>query len=130
MTLCTCPERPRCSWRWCEDGADWSVWQRAWGSRSEGPTFMCKGHFRLYQEAMTKPIRGIDRPEHADDEWRGSITEMMRHARIAIDFAERDQKAKAIESMGSLRRDGDEKYTLAQLQQMKVLRNHLRTQHP
>lgn len=91
---------------------------------------MCEVHFQIYQEAMTKPIRGIDRPEHADEEWRGSITEMVRHARIAIDFEDRDNQAKALAKMGNLRRRGDEKYTPAQLEQMTVLRKNLALTRP
>ena len=86
---------------------------------------MCEGHASLYREAVSKPIRGIERPEYADDSWRPSIADMMRHAEIAIAFAERDKRTKALSSMGRFRRPGDEKFTPAQLQQLRVLRGHL-----
>lgn len=64
-----------------------------WG---EGPTrfvfmFMCEMHLGIYLEALSKPLRGIDRPEGADEDWRPSLSEMMRQAKIAKTFAERNQ---------------------------------------
>lgn len=91
---------------------------------------MCEDCYRQYQDVVSKPIRGIERPENADDSWRPSIADMMRHAEIAIAFAERDKHARALTSMGSYRRHGDEKYTPAQLQQLMVLRRHLTRSSP
>jgi hypothetical protein len=85
---------------------------------------MCVDHFSLYQDVTSKPIRGIE-PERTSEDWRGSIADMMRHASIAISFAERDNQAKALASMGDLRRPGDGKYTPAQMAQMMVLRKNL-----
>ena len=89
---CDCQERARCESRCCESLADWSVYYPKWPPRPAGFMFMCDVHKRIHIEAWTKPMKGIDRPEHADDVWRGSILEHVRHAKIAIDFEERDKQ--------------------------------------
>lgn len=52
---------------------------------------MCTACKDIYLEALSTPLKGIDRPEHADDDWRPSILEHIRHAEIAIAFEERDK---------------------------------------
>jgi hypothetical protein len=92
VSLCSCPDMPGCQWDGCWFPADWSVYQPPWGkSRRARFRFMCDWHFQTYQDAMTKPIRGIDKPQDADDDWRGSILECYRHAKIALDFEERNK---------------------------------------
>jgi hypothetical protein len=95
MALCNCAERPRCKWRWCEDVAEWSVYRPRWREDPETYRFLCDTHKNLYIGAMTTKIKGIDRPANAPDDWRGSISECVRHAQIAIAFANRDQPRKA-----------------------------------
>lgn len=91
---------------------------------------MCEVCYQMTREVALKPMRGIDRPEGAPEDWRPSLDEMMRHARIAISFNERQQRERALNAMGDLRRPGDEKYTQAQLKQMMVLRGHLAVSRP
>lgn len=89
--FCTCPEMPACEWAWCRFPADHSVYQPRWGARAESFKFMCDAHFEIYRDAMTKPIKGLTRPEGADDEWRPSFMDMIRHATIAIAFENRNK---------------------------------------
>lgn len=89
---CNCPERARCEERWCEDLADWSVWQPQWGAKPESFKFMCDLHKRYFVRAWTMQMKGIDRPEGSSEDWRGSIFDHLRHASIAISFRERDKR--------------------------------------
>jgi hypothetical protein len=127
MSLCKCQERPRCEWDWCQEAADWSVWQPRWGERRERFRFICEGHFQMYRGAMTKPIRGIDRPENADEEWRGSLLECIRHAQIAMAFENRNTRH-VPEDHPLSRPDDAKRYTSAQLAQVMVLRRQSREQ--
>ena len=52
---------------------------------------MCTPCKDSYADALWTPLKGIDRPEGADEEWRGSILDHLRHAQIAISFAERNK---------------------------------------
>ena len=92
MPLCECAERARCQWDWCSEPASFSVMQPPWGKRNARAKFMCVDHSEMYWSAMTTPIKGIDRPDYADDEWRGSLQECIRHAEIAMAFEERNRK--------------------------------------
>lgn len=116
----------RCQWRWCEGEALYSVCKPRWG---DGPItfefkFMCDEHYRIYHHAMTTDIKGIDRPDYADDDWRGSLIECVRRAQIAIAFDERNRRPTR-PVMIPPHRHGDEKYTTAQLKQVQVLRSSL-----
>lgn len=86
---------------------------------------MCEWHYEAYHDGMTKPIRGLTRPENAPEDWRPSLVEMIRHAEIAISFAERNQRA-THESVDLSPQNADRKYTPAQLEQIMILRKHLR----
>jgi hypothetical protein len=84
-------------------------------------------HSKIYRDAMTKPMLGIDRP-NADEDWHGSIMEHIRHAQIAIAFENRNEKNVATDD---LRRPGDDKsFTPAQQQQIMILRKRLREMGP
>lgn len=97
MSLCQCPERPRCQVYPCERAADWSTFTppirfvKAWPHGRIH--FMCTPCRNDWSESYGKPMKGIDRPEGADESWRGSILDHLRHASIAISFAERNQSA-------------------------------------
>jgi len=52
---------------------------------------MCTPCRDYYVDALSKPLKGIDRPEGADDDWRGSIMEHIRHASIAMAFELRNE---------------------------------------
>lgn len=60
---------------------------------------MCEPHRNMHW----KPIRGLDRPEHADEDWRPSIAEIMRHAQIEIAFEARKHQAPAVTSQARQR---------------------------
>lgn len=84
MNFCTCPNRPNCGWKWCEQKARWSV------LRSKQVTFMCEGHHQTYLGSMTKRIPGIDPPaEMNPEDWKGSLVDMVKMANISRDFAQR-----------------------------------------
>lgn len=128
--LCTCPERPRCQYHHCRDPADWSIltprgrWIKTWPYGRLH--FMCTPCRDYYVDAISKPLKGIDRPEGADDDWKGSIMEHLRHAAIAIAFEERNKRPAREPVLGPLHRQGDEKYTPAQLEQLMLFRKHIR----
>ena len=84
---------------------------------------MCDVHFQIYRNAMTKPIRGIDRPENAPDDWQPSLLECIRHAQIAAAFEKRNEQR--TESPSLHRHDDAKRYTPAQLKQVMILRKHL-----
>lgn len=128
MALCQCPEgHPRCEFYHCGNRADWSQMVPISWSRPLrlGPKFVCDSCWQYFREAWAKPLKGIDRPENADEGWHGSILDHIRHGQIALTFSERNTKEKALSDMGDLRRHGDEKYTLAQLKQLAVQRRCL-----
>jgi hypothetical protein len=89
---CNCPERAGCEDRWCDQPADWSVWQPRWGARAESFAFMCDMHKRYFVRAHMMQMKGIDRAESSSEDWRGSILDHLRHASIAISFRERDRR--------------------------------------
>jgi hypothetical protein len=66
-------------------------------------------------------MKGIDRPEGADEWWRPSLEDHLRFAEIEIAFNARHKRAIAAD----LWRHGDDRYTPQQLQQLMVLRRHL-----
>jgi len=117
--MCSCPERPKCQWRWCDDYAAWSVLQPAWPPRPARFRFMCEAHWQMYQA----PIPGIDRPAHADEFWRPSLTDMMKLASIHAAPASPPMIPAAV------RHHRDAKYTPAQLAQVNAMRAIMRAPH-
>jgi hypothetical protein len=131
MSLCSCPERPRCEYHHCSDAADWSIltprgrWIKTWPHGRLH--FMCTPCRDYYVDALSKPLKGIDRPEGADDDWKGSIMDHLHHAAIAIAFEERNKKPAPAPLLGPLHRHDDAKrYTPAQLEQIMVWREGVR----
>lgn len=110
--MCSCEDRPKCEWHRCAEFAAWSVYQPAWTPRSERFKFMCDAHSKMYEEK----IPGIDRPAHADEYWRPSLTDMMKLA--SINAAAASPPAK----LAPVKYSRDDKYTPAQLAQIKLLR--------
>ncbi len=96
MSICTCEWRPRCQYHHCSKFAEWSIITPPGRWLKERPygfcKFYCTGCKDYYLAALSKPLKGIDRPPGADEEWRPSIMEHIRHARIAISFEERKKK--------------------------------------
>jgi hypothetical protein len=130
MSLCTCPERPPCQYHHCGNAADWSLitppgrWLKTWPHGRLH--FMCTPCRDYYVEVLPKLLKGIDRPEGADDDWRPSIMEHLRHAQIAMAFERRNERP-APPVQDDLRRDGDEKrFTPAQQKQIMAWRKGLR----
>jgi len=109
--MCSCPERPKCEWDWCDEPADWSVYQPQWGSRPQRFKLMCDEHYGWYCEK----IPGIDRPDGADEYWRSSLADSLRFGMIKTAFEDRQngRKPLAIEDTGYKR-----KYTFEQLKQI------------
>lgn len=73
---------PLCQCQACDALAIWSVSLPAWRSRPAGPKLMCDAHKQSYFDVT--PIKGVDRPYYASDEWRPSIVEMISHAAMEI----------------------------------------------
>jgi hypothetical protein len=128
MGLCECPERPQCQYHHCSDPADWSIltppgrWIKTWPHGRLH--FMCTPCRDYYVDALSKPLKGIDRPEGADDDWKGSIMDHLRHAEIATAFEERNKKRPAPPVGDPRYHDDATRYTPAQLEQIKVFRRH------
>jgi hypothetical protein len=100
MSLCTCAHRPKCQYHHCGRFADWSFftppspWRRAFPFGRLH--FLCSRCRDEYAAGLSKPLKGIDRPEGADeDDWQPSIMEHVRHAAIAITFEERNDSVAA-----------------------------------
>lgn len=91
---CACPSMPTCEIRWCDRPAEMSVLVLAsWKLPVHyGAKFFCLPCWNEVTAGWKTPIRGIDRPEQAPEDWRPSLDEMMRHARIAFDFENRHKK--------------------------------------
>lgn len=56
------------------------------------PKFFCKECWELFKKAWMTPMAGIDRPSDAPDDWRPSLADHLRHARIAMEFEDRQQR--------------------------------------
>lgn len=136
--LCACPEGPRCEVYGgnCERPADWSFftppgrWIKTWPHGRF--TFMCTPCRDYYAAAIKKPLKGIDRPEGADEDWRPSIMEHLRLSAIDAQINEQAERNRlgipgGVMVYGDLSRPGDSKrYTPAQLKQVYVLRRYHR----
>ena len=88
------------------------------GRMQEKAYFLCNWHW----QEMRKPIPGIDRPAHADEYWRPSLTDMMKlasiHAAVASPMMQRPPT-----SYGDW---NDRRYTPEQLKQVKIMRALMR----
>jgi hypothetical protein len=91
---CRCRMMPACEYSHCRYPAELSAFVLAtWKPPLRYTTkFFCLECWETFKEAWAKPIPGIDRPANADEDWRPSLMEMMRHARIAMDFENRNKK--------------------------------------
>lgn len=88
---CSCRLIPSCEYQLCSYPAELSAlvpvtWERP---LRLGARFYCVPHWESIKAWWLTPIRGIDRPASADEDWRPSLEEMFRHARIAISFENR-----------------------------------------
>ena len=84
--------------------------------------FFCTRCKDYYLEALSKPLKGIDRPEGADEDWKPSIMEHIRHARIAMEFEDRNLRPPTpvvVVNDLEIKRRG---WTPAQVMQVRVMR--------
>jgi hypothetical protein len=92
------------------------------------PKFFCDPCWQFFQKSWRTPIRGLDKPEGADDDWKPSIHEVLRHAQIAIAFEERKERERLYGEVAALgpvprRVKG---FTPAQLKQYAIMRRAFR----
>ncbi len=89
-------QAPRCELYngWCGNKADWSAMvPSTWKLPLKlAPTFACDECWQRFNEAWKTPLKGIDRPEGADEDWKPSLMEHLRHARIAMAFERRNER--------------------------------------
>jgi 1,4-alpha-glucan branching enzyme len=109
--VCDCAFGPRCeSNRGCADDdqtmgfkdrrtgeikkrAEWSVAIPLWRGPGFRLIFMCDECWQAAQDAQNTPLLGIDRPEHASEFWRPSITEHIRLTQIKNEHDEKMREA-------------------------------------
>lgn len=96
MSLCNCPDhiRPRCMYiLHCGRAAEWSIFTPPSRWIKEFPHgrhhFMCTPCKEYYLDAVSRPLKGIDKPEGSDGDWRPSLMDHLRHGEIALAFAGR-----------------------------------------
>lgn len=89
-----------CEWIACDAPATWTAFQPTWPPRSARFRFMCDYHFSTYDDIMTGRVKiaGIDKPAGAGDEWRPSLTDMVRLADMEINRQDRARAAIAPEA--------------------------------
>lgn len=89
------------------------------------PKFACASCYFYLLKWWRTPIKGIDRPANADEDWRPSLMDMMRFAQIAITFEERDKNRQTPPQSNNWQErywaEYDKKFTPAQREQA---RNH------
>lgn len=139
MSLCTCPDRPRCEmYRGsCGNYADgYGIVPAAVLTRPIRFTsrFACKACWEYFCEAWKKPIPGWDRPEWADDEWKPSVIACIEIVRINANERDRQERERKMRD-GTLDREPDEipmilqkgaAYSLEQMKQLKILSGAIR----
>lgn len=92
---CKCQWRPKCEWLGpCGQYAIISEWMPDYSTKRWAPMWLCDDHLAAWQTRPEK-LPGIDRPAHADDEWRPSIMDHVRLCLIAEAFEKRQQQADA-----------------------------------
>lgn len=90
---CGCAVAARCEWGGpCGEYASASEWTPDYNTGGWRPMWLCDDHLRTWSERPDK-ISGLDRPPNADEFWRGSIMEMIRHALIKAAFEQRSSPA-------------------------------------
>lgn len=94
MPLCQCEfVYPKCQYHHCERRAVWSVLtppiRRFWPHGTV--MFMCEQCKTYYLDAISKPLKGIDKPPGADDDWCPSLMDHLRFAQIDEAFEKRNE---------------------------------------
>lgn len=84
---CGCKYRqPKCEIARCGQDAPYSVYLPWQPMKFK---FMCTLHYAGFWTAMNKPIKGLDRPAYASDDWRPSIMEVARWGCMAVNEEDR-----------------------------------------
>lgn len=82
---CDCQLRARCEYHHCGAPADWSVFipptRKIFGPHGR-LMFMCEPCRAIYTEVFKQPLKGIDRPEGVDEDWRPSLMDHLKFASI------------------------------------------------
>jgi len=93
---CNCLLRPRCEYHHCGAPADWSVFVPPTRPML-GPygqiMFMCEPCRAYYTVIFKQPLKGIDRPDGADEDWRPSLVDHLRFAQIDFKHQQRNNQA-------------------------------------
>lgn len=93
---CKCDWRPKCErFGPCGEYADTSEWMPDYKTGRWNPVWLCQDCLTRWR-GRPKFIRGLDRPDNADESWRPSIMEVVRHACIALAFEDRRQAAQPV----------------------------------
>jgi hypothetical protein len=90
-----------------------------WRIRPLGPKFMCDWHRDMYREP--RPVRGLDRPQGASDEWRPALLVAIHLAELEIRRRERAPEA-SVSVPYLLSRQKN--YSPEQIRQLQQLRSH------
>lgn len=92
-----CLLHPKCEYHRCGEPATMSCMvPYSWKPPLRlAPKFYCAKCWETFTTAWRAPMKGIDRPEWADDDWRPSIDEHWRHGAIAVAFVERQEREAA-----------------------------------
>ena len=121
MKCCQCPQHPQCDY--CVPGWGEIAIIIEWPIRPsmERPHTVAKFACAECWEKLQRPLPGIHRPRHADEFWRPSIREHIRHSILRDKHARRVAAAPApAEFIPVL--DREHRYTAAQARSIMVLR--------
>lgn len=126
---CNCEAGPECEYHYCGKPATWSAMVPSWRISPPlfVPKFFCDPCLKLFRDAWNRQMKGIDRPAHADEEWRPSLSDHLNWARVdmaqeerrARDLAARDQIGNVVVQDWEIKMRG---WTLAQIETVKRLR--------
>lgn len=90
---CSCRLIPSCEYQLCSYPAELTALVPVWARPPRlAAKFFCAPHWESVVAWWEKPIPGIDRPADAPEDWRPSLEDMFRHARIAISFENRNKR--------------------------------------
>lgn len=119
---CTSPLRARCESHHCGKPANWSIfippgrWIKALPHGRF--SFMCHGCKDDHLNNYPKPMRGIDRPEGADEYWKPSILDHLRFAEMQIEQDRRQRREQSFSFQTSIPRDKQDPAWLAKIDRM------------
>lgn len=116
---CACDWRPKCErFGPCGEYAVVSEWMPDKTGRWS-PVWLCDGCLTTWL-GRSKKLKGIDRPDNADESWRPSIMEHARHGIIALAFEDSREAARPVSA--ERRYSWERRLTDAQWGNYQVLR--------